>query len=211
MTNERYPIIRVPFPNWDKVREPMQKIYKLSNNIRPIEELPVGEYDSDFFVGDGNDIAEGLPPWFWYWYNYAEKVLTPALRVIREVYHFPESCYTQQPEDWHIWAQLYKCNSLHSVHTHGHGVLSACQYITFNPEVHTATQFFHTPPDPFSGNVSPVIPKVNEGDFLFFPGQFAHSSGVNTSTEPRGIVAFNIGVYDYFEGAKYEPRSFEGW
>ena len=54
---------------------------------------------------------------------------------------------------------------------------------------------FH--PTPFNGNTQSVTPKVNEGDILFFPSTYIHSSTTNTSVHDRAIVAWNMRLNDY--------------
>ena len=194
VTEEQWPVIRLRNPSWELMHKDLQRIPEISPLIRKDEEIENGEYDSDFFNGDGSWRTE-LPNWFNLWYHHMGPMMDVVLPELKTIYNFGTNLKIDKPSKWNIWCQSYSENGTHGGHTHGYGQISACQYIKFIPGEHEATTFYHLPPNPFTGNAESITPDVEEGDVLFFPSTYMHASGVNTSQHQRHIVAWNMGVY----------------
>lgn len=184
--------MRASFPDWDSVKEEMYKISEMSDGIRA--DLPEGQYDTDYFKPDGSDRYD-LPVWFSHWYAYTQPVIDALKPELARIYALGPSVLWRSMEDSSIWAQKYSRNSTHGGHNHGYGSISACQYIKFDPAHHQATCFHHLPPSPFTGITESFTPEVEEGDIVFFPSTYMHSSNVNTSSKERLIVAWNMEVF----------------
>ena len=144
-----------------------------------------GGYRSDFFGS-----KETKKPYFDKWSKLMVPFVNGILPKLQQAWSIPLKPHDHK--EWTVWGQRYGKGTEHGFHTHGYATISACHYIEFDPEVHTATTFMPQNPDPFLGNMTSFSPKVNEGDLLFFPGTTMHSSGINTSDKTRGVIAFNI-------------------
>ena len=193
VTNDRWPVIRLRNPIWESMRGDMQKIPEMSPVIRDDREIEVGKFDSDYYDESGNCRSE-LPNWFNLWYHYMGPMMEAVLPELYSIYGFGSNDRVVKPHEWNIWCQSYSEKGHHGGHSHGYGSISACQYIKFIPGEHLATTFYHIPPNPFSGNTLSVTPEIEEGDVIFFPSTYLHSSNVNTSEHQRAIVAWNMKV-----------------
>lgn len=93
-----------------------------------------------------------------------------------------------------LWAQRYTTGQNMNPHSHESTGYSAVLYAEFNEREHEATEFFA----PFKNVVDTMdyrwLPKVKEGDILFFPSPLLHYSLPNKSRERRTIFSFNCNI-----------------
>ena len=68
-TEERWPIVRATFPNWDEVKHEFYKIPEIAN-VQGTKQ----QFGSDYYNEDGST-RTALPVWFWNWYNHTERLL----------------------------------------------------------------------------------------------------------------------------------------
>ena len=91
-----------------------------------------------------------------------------------------------------MWYQTEEYGSSHGLHNHGHSGWSSVIYVDFDPQIHTATQFFSPFNNPWNGNLEAYQPPVKEGDMVIFPSTIAHEALPNSSRVPRTVISYNL-------------------
>jgi uncharacterized protein (TIGR02466 family) len=100
-----------------------------------------------------------------------------------------------------IWFQRYETDSFHGMHNHWPNAFSVVYFLEFDPTQHMATVFRnpnHLQIEQYNKmNIKlpkHFVPKVDEGDILFFPSFLDHYVPMNYSTKPRTIISFNFNL-----------------
>ena len=153
VSRDRYPIIRVTFPNWNDHKQKLMHVFDISDTINEPAE---GEFHTDYFTEYEQNRTQ-QPLWFPLWYSSAKNVIDYALPEITNIWSFGDHTL-DEPDLWHVWAQLYANSGFHGTHTHGFGCICACQYIKYDPRVHRSTTFVHMQPNPWTGNTYEISP-----------------------------------------------------
>jgi hypothetical protein len=84
------------------------------------------------------------------------------------------------------WFAQYVESEYHSWHNHPYTIWANVYYVELDPASPPTTLL-----DPYTGNL--IIPNVEEGDVLTFPGHIFHTSPRNNSIKRKTIIAFNVG------------------
>ena len=83
----------------------------------------------------------------------------------------------------------------HELHNHGQLGYSATCFLSFDPKVHTPTQFIAPFNNPLNGLIVKHIPEnITEGTLLFFPSMLLHYTQPNLSTKERIVLSFNLAL-----------------
>ena len=90
-----------------------------------------------------------------------------------------------QPEYLQNWFQQYKSNDKHRWHQHRNCTWAGVYYVELGKDC-PRTMF----KDPFTKEI--IVPELEEGDILTFPGLLWHCSPENQSDERKTIVAYNV-------------------
>ena len=93
------------------------------------------------------------------------------------------------------WIERSTKGMYHELHNHGQLGYSATCFLSFDPKVHTPTQFIAPFNNPLNGLIVKHIPEnITEGTLLFFPSMLLHYTQPNLSTQERIVLSFNLAL-----------------
>jgi hypothetical protein len=87
-----------------------------------------------------------------------------------------------------IWYNYYKQSQFQEPHTHD-STLTAVHFLLYNKNIHPPLQFTEE-------KLNQIIPEVEQGSILIFPGQYEHYVRPNNYNDARLTIAFGITIND---------------
>lgn len=164
-------IVKDSVKNWWKHKDKMLSL---------INDLPFVEsegYYSDFYVNMEKQSTSYSQELF--------EILSPTMEKFGEIVNRPFTVSN-------LWAQRYiKGGASHQCHNHGALGYSAVFYASLGKN-DMGTKFICPFNDSFRGEIISHIPKVKEGDIIFFPSFLLHQSTLTTDDVERVIFSFNL-------------------
>jgi len=193
------PIYKTTLLNQDKIKEKFIK-----EVMEKLTEIPPNNNNLNLY----SDYFEGLdklgPEWV--------ELYTPTVQNFLNKAGFNKN--KKWKVDVDLWYNVGVQGSFQEEHDHQGGypstIYSAIHYLIFDPVEHESTVFYNPMHHMFLRNMHPCkgyempddwnqpwhLPKVKEGDMVFFPSYVRHSVPHQKSTKARATIALNLTIGD---------------
>ena len=160
-------IVKDTIRNWYRYKK------ELLSLVKDIPLVAEGYY-SDYFIKEKKIYSDRF-----------FEILSPTLKKFGETVDRPFNI----PE---VWAQRYiKGGASHQCHNHGALGFSAVFYASLG-KTDRGTRFICPFNDSVDGSNIDYVPKVKEGDIIFFPSFLMHQSTPSIDDTERIIFSFNL-------------------
>lgn len=173
-------LIHLRCEHWDAKKRILLKLKEKGDKVARIQDD--GHIKTDYHY----QVKEGL--------RFYNKHLTDILEI--ELQTFCNCIDVTSVAVTNSWFETSQRNAYHGIHNHGGFGYSAVCFVEYNSEKHTATRFVS--PSLSASINEPLIrvPKVEEGDILFFPSNLSHYTEPTESDEIRSVLSWNLRIND---------------
>ena len=173
-------LVHIKCEHWDAKKKILLKLKERGDKVSRVQEE--GHIKTDYHY----QVKENL-----FFYN---KHLADILEI--ELQSFCNCINAKSVEVTNSWFETSERNAHHGIHNHGGDGYSAVCFVQYNSEEHTATRFLSPSLSALINEPLIRVPKVEEGDILFFPSNLPHYTEPTESDEVRSVLSWNLQVYD---------------